>query len=100
MRLIRIGTHFASGGRIAMLADASGFKVELIENGSDQPTLMHLAYRVDDVGAEYAGLLASGCESVRGPHELTAAKATTALVQDPARLQIQLISYAPDSPDL
>jgi len=83
-----------------MLADASGFKVELIENGSDQPTLMHLAYRVDDVGAEYAGLLASGCESVRGPHELAAAKATTALVQDPARLQIQLISYAPDSPDL
>jgi methylmalonyl-CoA/ethylmalonyl-CoA epimerase len=100
MRLIRVGTHFASGGRIAMLADTAGFKLELIENGSEQPTFIHLAYRVDDVEAGHDELVSNGCSSIREPHELSAAKATTALVEDPSRLQIQLIKYAPDSPDI
>ena len=100
MRLIRIGTHFKTGGRIAMLADPAGFKLELIEDGSEQPTLMHLAYRVDDVTAGHDQLVSSGCSTIRGPHELSAARATTALVEDPSRLQIQVIKYAPDSPDI
>lgn len=101
MTVKRMGTHFATGRPIAFLADATGtFKVELIEAYSDQPGLLHVAYRVDDVEAEHRNLLAKGFTSIRGPHALTAAKATAALLEDPTGLQIQLIQYAPDSPDL
>lgn len=101
MTLRRMGTHFATGRPIAFLADATAaFKIELIESPSDPPGLLHVAYRVDDVEAEHRNLLAQGFQSIRGPHALTAAKATTALLEDPTGLQIQLIQYAPDSPDL
>ena len=100
MTIKRRGTHFKSGKAIVLLADANGFKIELIEADLDQPTLMHLAYRVDDVAAGYQKLLADGCIVIRGPHELKAAKAETALVEDAAKLQIQIIKYRPDSPDL
>ncbi len=66
----------------------------------DAPGLLHVAYRVDDVEAEHRSLVAQGFRSLRGPHALAAAKATTALLEDPSGLQIQLIQYAPDSPDL
>jgi catechol 2,3-dioxygenase-like lactoylglutathione lyase family enzyme len=100
MQLKRVGTQFGTGSRIAFLADSSGFKIELIETGSDQPALLHLAYRADNVEEEHGRLVSAGCTSIRGPHELAAAMATTALLQDPSRLQIQLVRYAPDSPDL
>lgn len=100
MTLKRMGTHFKSGGRIAMIADNAGFKLELIELPNDAPGLQHVAYRVEDVDAAYERLIDEGCTGVRGPHELGAAKAVTALVEDPSGLQIQVIKYAPDSPDL
>ncbi len=101
MTLRRMGTRFATGRPIALLADAaSGFKIELIEAPDDPPGLLHVAYRVDDVEAEHRSLLGRGFKSIRGPHALAAAKATTALLEDPTGLQIQLIQYAPDSPDL
>lgn len=100
MTLKRMGVHHATGGRIAMLADPSGFKIELIEAPPDKATLWHVAYRVDDVDAEYRRLVASGCQAVREPHDLPAARARTALMRDPFGLQIQIIAYAPDSPDL
>jgi len=100
MTLKRIGTHFKTGGRIAMIADANGFKLELIELPTGAPGLQHVAYRVDDVDAAYAQLLADGCTPIRGPHELSAAKAVTALLEDPSGLQVQIVKYAPDSPDL
>ena len=100
MTLKRIGTHVKTGGRIAMIADANGFKMELIEMPDAEPGLQHLAYRVEDVDASYRQLLDAGCTSIRPPHGLAAAKATTALVQDRSSLQIQLIKYDPDSPDL
>ncbi len=56
-----------------------------------------MAYRVDNVEAERQGLVAKGFGSIRGPHAPAAAKATTALLEDPSGLQIQLIQYAPDS---
>jgi catechol 2,3-dioxygenase-like lactoylglutathione lyase family enzyme len=100
MKLGRIGKHVKTGGRIAMIADANGFKLELIELPDEAPGLQHIAYRVEDVDAAYARLLEQGCTGIRGPHELAAAKAVTALVEDPAGLQVQVIKYAPDSPDL
>jgi catechol 2,3-dioxygenase-like lactoylglutathione lyase family enzyme len=100
MTLRRIGKHVKSGGRIAMIADLNGFKLELIELPDDEPAFQHLAYRVEDVEAAHASLVARGCTTIRGPHEIGAAKAMTALVEDPSGLQIQVITYAPDSPDL
>jgi catechol 2,3-dioxygenase-like lactoylglutathione lyase family enzyme len=100
MTLKRIGKYVRTGGRIAMIADAAGFKLELIELPDEAPGLQHIAYRVEDVDAAYAQLLEEGCSGIRGPHEIAAAKAQTALVEDKAGLQIQVIKYAPDSPDL
>ena len=100
MTLKRIGKHVKTGGRIAMIADRNGFKLELIELPNDEPGFQHLAYRVEDVEAAHASLVERGCKSIRGPHEIGAAKAVTALVEDPSGTQIQVIKYAPDSPDL
>lgn len=100
MTVKRRGTHFKSGRPIVLVADSNGFKLELIEVDADEPTLMHLAYRVEDVAAAYDRLLGEGCESIRGPHELKAARAETAIVQDASKLQVQIIKYQPDSPDL
>ncbi len=100
MKLRRIGTQFSTGARLAFLSDAASFKIELIESTTDEPTMLHVAYRVDDVDAEYAKLILHGCASLRAPHDLTTAKARTALVRDPSGLEIQIIQYAPDSPDL
>jgi catechol 2,3-dioxygenase-like lactoylglutathione lyase family enzyme len=100
MTLKRIGKHVKTGGRIAMIADRNGFKLELIELPDDEPGFQHLAYRVEDVEAAHATLVEQGCTTIRGPHEIGAAKAMTALVEDPSGTQIQVIKYAPDSPDL
>ena len=100
MQLKRLGKHVSTGGRMAFLADASGFKIELIETDSDQPAILHLAYRTDNVEVEHARLVSAGYRSIRGPHELPAARAMTALLEDPFRLQVQIVTYAPDSPDL
>jgi catechol 2,3-dioxygenase-like lactoylglutathione lyase family enzyme len=100
MSLKRVGKHVKTGGRIAMIADSNGFKLELIELPNDVPGFQHLAYRVDDVEAAHARLVEQGCTTIRGPHEIGAARAVTALVEDPSGLQIQVIKYAPDSPDL
>jgi hypothetical protein len=85
-----------------MLGDpASPFKVELIETRAGEPTgLLHLAVRVDDVEAEFLRLLAAGLQPVREPHDLPAARARTALLQAASGLQVQIIQYAPDSPDI
>jgi catechol 2,3-dioxygenase-like lactoylglutathione lyase family enzyme len=100
MTLKRIGKYVRTGGRIAMIADQAGFKLELIEVPDEEPGFQHVAYRVEDVDAAYARLIEEGCSGIRGPHEIAAAKAVTALVEDKAGLQIQVIKYAPDSPDL
>lgn len=101
LELRRIGTRHSTGSRIAMLADpVSGFKIELIETSADEQGLLHLAARVEDVESAYQELQAKGLRSVRGPHELAAAKAETALLEDASSLGIQIIRYQPDSPDL
>ncbi|MCC6455352.1 MAG: VOC family protein [Caldilineaceae bacterium] len=101
LQLKRTGTRHSTGSRIALLADpVSGFKIELIETLPDERGLLHLAFRVDDVNSAYENLLAQGFKSLRGPHTLAAAKAETALLEDPVAMQVQIINYQPDSPDL
>lgn len=100
MHVKRRGTHFKTGKGIVLLGDAKGFKLELIEADVGEPTFMHVAFRVDDVAGAHDDLLAAGCSSIRGPHALKASLSETALVQDGAKLQIQVIKYDPASPDL
>lgn len=100
MELRRMGTHYASGRRIAMLADGAGGKVELIETDGAKLSLVHLAFRVADVPEAFAYLQEQGFRPIRPPHELDAARAITALVEDPVGGQVQIIAYEPDSPDL
>jgi Glyoxalase/Bleomycin resistance protein/Dioxygenase superfamily len=105
-RLLRWGRHIATGRRIAMLADTSGSKVELIEIDAGagveeaRRQLAHVAYRTGDVDRLHAVLLAAGFAELRPPGRLEPARARTSLLRDPAGAQLQLISYDPDSPDL
>jgi catechol 2,3-dioxygenase-like lactoylglutathione lyase family enzyme len=102
LQLLRIGERHATGTKIAMLADEDRRnKIELIEVAGDEPEgFIHMALRVEDVDAAYGALLEKGLISKRPPHDLTAAKARTALLEDSSGLSIQIIAYAPDSPDL
>lgn len=102
LQLLRVGERHSTGTKIAMLADADrGNKIELIEVLPDEAEgFLHLALRVDDVDAAYAALLDKGLVARRPPHDLTAAKARTALLEDSTGLSIQIIAYAPDSPDI
>ena len=99
LELRRTGTRYSTGTQIAFLADPV-FKIELIETSDEEAGMLHLAFRVDDVEAEYENLLSKGLKPIREPHELAAAKAKTALLQAASGLNIQIIQYAPDSPDL
>lgn len=101
LRLIRMGTLGRTGQRIAMLGDGSGTKVELIEDPTaSSPRLAHLAFAVEDVDDARAALLEKGWEGLRGPNELSAAKARSALLRDRRGLMLQVITYQDNSPDL
>ena len=100
MALRRMGKENSTGNRIAMLADPnSGFKLELIES-ADRSGLQHIARRVEDVQGTYDQMVAAGLKPLREPHRIGAAKAESALVEDPSGLKVQIIHYDPDSPDL
>ncbi|RZS82676.1 hypothetical protein EV189_3071 [Motilibacter rhizosphaerae] len=99
-RLLRWGTHVVTGRRIAMLADPAGMKLELMEVDAVRGELDHVAYRVPDVDAAHAALLASGCTEIRAPFDLLAARARSSLLAEPTGSRLQLVAYAPDSPDL
>jgi methylmalonyl-CoA/ethylmalonyl-CoA epimerase len=100
MALRRMGKENSTGNRIAMLADPnSGFKLELIES-ADRSGLQHIARRVEDVQGTYDQMVAAGLKPLREPHRIGAAKAESALVEDPSGLKVQIIRYDPDSPDL
>jgi catechol 2,3-dioxygenase-like lactoylglutathione lyase family enzyme len=99
-RVLRWGTHVVTGLRIAMVADPRGTKLELMEVRERTGELDHVAYRVPDVDAAHAALLAAGCTELRAPFEIPAARARSSLLREAAGHQLQLITYQPDSPDL
>jgi Glyoxalase/Bleomycin resistance protein/Dioxygenase superfamily len=100
LRVLREGVQYSTGQRIVMVGDGSGFKLELIESPEPAPIgFAHLALRVSDVEAEQAELVQQGWTSKRSVHELSAAKARTALLSD-GDLDLQVISYGPGSPDM
>ena len=99
MRLLRMGTRFNTGQRIAMLGDGTGTKLELIEASVGSPTFAHLAFRVDETAADVARLNEAGWTTRRDTHRLDSAKADTALLETVAGMDVQVIAYDPDSPD-
>jgi hypothetical protein len=99
-KLLREGKQVTTGNRIFMLGDGTGFKLELIESAAvSAPTFAHVALRVANVDQAQSALLEQGWAHSRGPNELAAARARTSLSCD-AGFDLQVISYAPDSPDM
>lgn len=106
LELIRWGTRYSTGLPIAMMADANGFKVEVIQAGDEQPDtslerprMDHMAFRVDDVQHAEDALAAQDSTVLKPCHRLEAAKADSALLQDPNGLKVQMVRYDEDSPD-
>jgi catechol 2,3-dioxygenase-like lactoylglutathione lyase family enzyme len=99
MRLLRRGTVAATGQRMAMLADAAGSRLELVEVlGAPGPVFLHLAFRTDDVDTAYGEAIARGMQSKRTPHALEAEQARTALLTDGRGFDLQVISYGEAAP--
>lgn len=106
LRVLRRGTRYSTGQQIVMMGDGTGSKLELIEAGpgtedgnGGTPVFAHLALRTDDVDGAHRRLQDAGYESRSEPHDLTAARARSALLDSGGGLRVQVISYADDSPD-
>lgn len=99
-RVLRWGVHVVTGRRIAMLADPRGTKLELMEVVERTGELDHVAYRVADVDAAHALLVAAGCTEERAPFDIPPARARSSLLREAAGHRLQLISYREGSPDL
>jgi hypothetical protein len=100
MAEVRWGVHVRTGGRIAMLADRHGTKVELIEAADPDGSLAHLAFEVPDVTAAARVAVAAGCLGELDLLRIPAAMASITQVRSTAGTALQLISYEPGSPDL
>jgi catechol 2,3-dioxygenase-like lactoylglutathione lyase family enzyme len=100
LRLIRRGVATATGRQIAILGDRLGTKIELIENPDcDAIRFLHVAFATDDLADALAASKAAGWTRARGPSEIAAAKAQSAFLPK-NRLEIQILQYQPDSPDV
>jgi len=102
LRVLRRGTRYSTGQQIVMMGDGTGSKLELIEAGpgtDGAPAFAHLALRTDDADGAHRRLQDAGYESRSEPHDLTAARARSALLDSGGGFRVQVISYADDSPD-
>lgn len=98
MKLLYTNIVPASGRRMAMLHDAAGKKLELIERpGDDIADFRHIAFRADDADEAHQALLAQGWHTKREPHDLPRAGARTALLNGYG-FDLQVISYADPPP--
>ncbi|MDF2116818.1 VOC family protein [Roseiarcaceae bacterium H3SJ34-1] len=101
LKLLRRGVATATGVEIAMLGDRTGMKIELIENkAATELKFLHIAFRSDDVDTAAQETAAAGWALGRGPNDIAAAKARSAFMTDGQGFEFQILSYAPDSPDV
>jgi predicted enzyme related to lactoylglutathione lyase len=101
MRLLRRGSNKRTGARLAMIGDATGMKLELIENPEAvEPRFLHIAFRSGDIDASLAALVDQGWEKLRGPLDLPEAEARSILMKDGDGFELQVLSYQPTSPDI
>ena len=106
LRVLRHGTRYSTGQRIVMMGDGTGNKLELIEaqpnpegGTREAPAFAHLALRTDDADDAHRRLQDAGFQSRSEPHNLSAARARSALLDSGGGFRVQVISYADDSPD-
>lgn len=106
LRVLRHGTRYSTGQRIVMMGDGTGNKLELIEaqpnpegGTREAPAFAHLALRTDDADDAHRRLQHAGFQSRSEPHNLSAARARSALLDSGGGFRVQVISYADDSPD-
>ena len=106
LRVLRHGTRYSTGQRIVMMGDGTGNKLELIEADPDSghgtgraPVFAHLALRTDNADDAYLRLQVAGYQSKSEPHDLSAARARSALLDSGGGFPVQVIAYADDSPD-
>jgi hypothetical protein len=101
MRLLRRGANKRTGARLAMVGDATGMKLELIENPeAREPRFLHIAFRSGDLEESFRSLIDLGWEKMRGPIDLPEAEATSYLMQDDEGFELQVLAYEPTSPDI
>lgn len=88
--------------RIAMLRDATGFTLEIIEAPvfhRGAPTLDHIALRVREVDAAAETLLAAGFQQRVVTRPVDAWRRENAVVTDPTGLVVQVVRYEDDPAD-
>lgn len=101
MRLLRRGFNKRTNERLAMVGDPVGMKLELIESkDAPAPRFAHIAFRSRDVDAALTSLVGQGWNHLRGPNDLAEAEARSVLLDDGAGLELQVLAYAPTSPDI
>ena len=102
--LLRVGRLSADPDRrIAMVSDARGVKVELVEGiAGAGDRLSHLAMDVgtpEQVDDLYAQLMSAGGDGASAPRRLEPARSRTATVRVGEGADLQFVAYDPDSPD-
>jgi len=101
LKLLRRGVATATGVEIAMLGDRTGMKIELIENkAATEMKFLHVAFRAADVDTATQEIAANDWVLGRGPNDIAAAKARSAFMTDGKGFEFQILTYAPDSPDI
>lgn len=101
LRVIRWGARVSSGLRIAMLGDGTGMKIEVAEEpAATEPRLHHIAFRANDVEGACEDLEKDGWTVVFKPRPVAAAHAVSALLSNADGFNLQVIRYAPTSPDI
>lgn len=102
MHLKRRGIRHATGGRMAMVGDASGMKLELIEEAESDGGVqfLHVAFRSGNVVDDQAALAERGLGVVKEPVYLESAKAWFAMCRHGLGMDVQVANYDAESPDL
>ena len=101
LKLLRRGVATATGAEIAMLGDRTGMKIELIENrDATGLRFLHIAFRAGDVDKAAQACAGAGWVVGRGPNDIAAARARSAFMTDGDGFEFQILTYAPDSPDI
>lgn len=103
LRCTRIGRLTRDPSRrIAVVRDAAGFTLEIIEAPvfhRGAPTLDHIAFRVRDVAPAHDALVAQGFQSRITPRRLDPSRGENAVLTDPTGLVVQVVRYDTDPSD-
>ena len=80
--------HFA-----VVVDPGSDFKLELSASDDGEVHVRHLGFRIDDVDAAHASLVAAGMETSAAPHRQDFARMYTSFLHQPGGVEVQLVKY-------